>query len=516
MTCSEKCTNDVHHITKEKLPYVICKSGKYIMSSNLNFKPKCSGVSAITIKPGVKNVVIDFCQYTLSMCSKSTTSDNFGISIGANCSNIVIENGTIAGFSASQIRGYTNLDTIIVRNMILQGISQANGGQRLVNELISSGFNVGPVNEVQDFVPHPELVSNNIFLTNVKIRDFYISNLTVPDQTIWAVTLFYANNVQLENVNVENLMNTGLLQAPGGNATLAFGFYLSTNCISRYCTGNDIKSSSPDFEGDVTGDAAGVNYLICDRVENYNCSFNNNIGTRRGEGIVWIGTSNFVAENCVANSNIVVDPTASGVQSTYGFESVGDFGPFPLCQRGVLKNCQVLNQPVAFGALGTGDVIYENCEAIAGNLPQVATSLVVGFQSNGSDGVTYKNCKATGFFVPVPSTLGGFRINASGNVNILNCKATKNSNGIRVTASSSPVVVDSNELAFNTATGILDTAVGQTSNLYIRNIAYANPVNYQVATTNPSFAVVQANQASAFPLYTAVNASPLSNFDIQP
>jgi parallel beta-helix repeat protein len=512
-----KETCDVHLITQEKLPYTICKSGIYKLCSDLKFKTRQNGTAAITVKEGVTDVVIDFAEYALRMSSRSTTSDNFGILLKSNAKNVVIENGTIEGFSASQIRGYTNLDTIVVRNMILQGISQEKGGQRLVNEVISSGINIGPVVEIQDFVPHPELASNNVTISNVNISNFYLNNFTIPDQTVWGVTFFYVNNAQLEKVVVTDLTNNGLLQAPGGNATLAFGFYLSTNLTNRFCVGSDLTSLAPNFQGDVTGDAAGVNYLVCDGVEITDSVFKNNLGTRRGEGVVWIGTSNFVAQGCVSDNNRVVDPAAVGVQSNYGFESVGaPFGPFPPCKRGVIKNCQVLNQPVGFGTLGTEDVIHEDCEAIAGNLPQISTALVVGFQSSTSNGVTYKNCKATGFFVPVPSTLGGFRINASGNVNILNCKATKNSNGIRITASSSRVVADSNELAFNTTTGILDTVVGQTNNLYIRNVAYSNPVNYQVATSNPSFKVVQANQAAAFPLYTAVNASPLSNFDIQP
>ncbi len=514
-SCKKECEKDVHIITKEKLPYTICKSGTYKVCGDLKYSPKHDGSSAITVKEGVTDVVIDFAGYTLKMSSQSTTADNFGILLKANVSNVVIQNGTIKGFSASQIRGYNNLDTIVIRNMVLEGILQANGGQRMVNEVISSGVNIGPIDETQDFVPHPELVSNNITISNVTVNGFFLNNLNIADQILWGICMFNCNNVNLDHVNVSKLTNNGLIENANGE-TLAFGFYISTNCISRFCTGNDITSLTPNFQGLVTGDAAGVNYLLCDRVENYDCSYNNNVGTRRGGGLTWVGTTNFVAERCVADSNIIVDQTAPGRQSHYGIEVVGNIGPFPICQRGVVKNCQVLNMPTAFVAINALDVIFENCNAVAGNLATVSTVLTEGFQASGGDGITFKNCIATGFVVPNPSTQGGFRISSANNVNIVGCKSTKNSIGIRVNNGSTNVVADSNELSFNTEYGILDNTPVQTPNLYIRNVAYSNPVNYQVATSNPNFKVVQSNQAAAFPTYTAVNASPLSNFDIQP
>lgn len=497
-----------------KVPYTVKSSGVYTLCHDLVLHPTVDGTNAITINQGVTDVDIDFAGYTLSMAADSTTADNFGILINSACENIVIHDGTIHGFSASQIRGYQNLDTIEVRNMILKGIPQANGGQRMVNESFTSGLNFGPAVEQVIFEPDPTIVSNNITLKNLTINDIYLANLAIADQAAWGVALFSCNNVHMDTVNVSEITNNGLVQQ-GNGLTYGFGLNLCTNCVSRFCTGNDITSLSPNLpNGKVTGDAQAMVYLVCDRIENYDCSFSNCVGTRRGEGLVWLGSTNFIAERCVSDSNIAVDPLAPGVQSRYGFEVFGDDGPFPPCQRGVLKDCQGLNMPIAFVITGS-DVICEDCDAIAGNIPTGAPTAIAGFLSDGSDGVTFKNCIATDFFLAQVNA-SGFRTSGSVNVNIIGCKSTKNSVGIRVDNGSENVIADANELAYNGIFGLVDFTPGQTPNLYTRNVAFANGTNYNVNTANPNFAVVQANQGAGFPLYTAANASPLSNFDLQP
>lgn len=515
------CGKDEHKKDKcnrkliNKVPYNIKSSGVYTLCRDLVFHPTVDGTNAITIDQGVTDVNIEFAGYTLSMDADSTTADNFGILINAQCENILIHGGTIHGFSASQIRGYDRLNTIEVRNMILKGIPEANGGQRMVNESFTSGVNFGPVVEFQRFEPDPTIVSNNIILKNLIINDIFLANLDIADQSAWGVALFACHDVEVDHVYVSNITNNSLTEFNNGG-TLAFGFNLCTNCVSRFCTGNDITSFAPDFEGSVVGDAAGMNYIVCDRTENYDCSYNNCVGTRRSQGLVWVGSNDFVAERCVAAGSFVVDPTAPGVMSRFAFEVVGDFGPFAVCQRGVLRDCQVLNMPTAFIVEGSTDIIFEDCNAIAGNIVEVSTLLTEGFEANGADGVTFKNCIATGFAVPNPTTEGGFRIVAATNINIIGCKSTKNSIGILVEDGCTNVVADSNEVAFNTEFGIQDLTPVQTPNLYTRNVAFANPTNYSVNTANLNFAVVQTDQSMDFPLYTAPNASPLSNFDLQP
>lgn len=499
------------------VPFEISTSGYYRLACDLVFNPTVDGTNAITIDPNVRNVNLDFANHTLKMVASSTTADNNGILINSGCRNIVIHDGTVQGFSASQIRGYASLNTIEVQNMILEGIP-GDSGHRMVNETFASGVNFGAVVETLSFVPTQTEISNNIKLTNLIIRGIQLENLSIADQSAWGVALFYCNNIEMDNVHVRGIRNNGLIDGEdkGNVNTSAFGLNFCTNSVSRFCTGNDVLALSPDFGGLVDGDAIGTVYVVCDRTENYDCSYSNNVGTRRCGGIIWVSSNDFLAERCFSDSNRVIDPLAVGVQSHYGFEAVA-IATSP--QRGIIKDCHVVNQPTAFIANGATDIIFVDCTAIAGNLVPSPAFLVEGFQSSGSDGVTFKNCIATGFIVqnPNPFHEAGFRIRSgSTNINVIGCKSSKNSIGIFVEDGSTNVVVDSNEVAFNTQFGILDTTPVQTPNLYIRNVAFANPVNYSVNTSNANFAIVQASQSAGFPLYTSPHASPLSNFDLQP
>ena len=475
------------------------------------------------IDENLTEVTIDFAQYTLSMDPTATTADNNGILINEGCRNVVINSGTIEGFSASQIRGYDSLDTILVKDMILKGIPGSNGGSRMVNETVAAGVNFGPVTE-DPTAPLPTpgtAISNNILLTNLEINDFFVDTTDIDDQALWGVALFSCNNIEITNVHVSELTNNGSVVNLNGN-TEGFGVNFSTNVLCRFCTGNDITSNSPDNPdvGGVVGDAVGMIYVACERVQNYDCSYSNNVGTRRGGGLTWVGTSDYVAERCVADSNIVMDPTATGVMSHFGFEAVGDFFVFDVCQRGLIKDCHVLNMPTAFIADGAADVVFEDCTAIAGNLVANSAILTEGFEAVDADGVTFKNCIASGFTVPNPTTRGGIRIVApANNINILGCKSTRGAIGIYVADGCPNVVADSNEVAFNTEFGIQDKTPTQTPNLYIRNVAFANSTNYSVNTANANFAVVQTSQSANFPPYNQTTPnmpSPLSNFDIQP
>lgn len=365
------------------------------------------------------------------MSASSTTADNNGVLINSGCENIVIHDGNVQGFSASQIRGYASLNTIEVRNMILEGIP-SDGGNRMVNETFASGVNIGAVEESISFDPTQTEISHNIKLTNLIIRDIFLENLSIADQSAWGVALFYCNSIEMDHVYVDRITNNGLIEN-ANVATSAFGLNFCTNSESRFCTGNDILSLSPDVGGSVVGDADGVVYVVCDRTENYDCSYSNNVGTRRGGGIVWVSSNDFVAERCLSDSNRVINPIAAGVQSHYGFEAVAIF---TIPERGIIKDCHVINQPTAFIAIAANVIIFEDCTAIAGNLVASTSLLAEGFQaSSGSNGITFKNCIATGFTVPNPNPFheAAFRVRSgSTNINIIGCKATKSAIGIFV------------------------------------------------------------------------------------
>ncbi len=495
-----------------ELPYEISAPGYYKLACDLVFDPSDDGENAITVTEGVNDVTIDFAFHTVSMAEESTANDNNGILLSSGCQNVRIMDGTITGFSASQIRGYDSLNTVDVRNMFLIGTTS-----RMINETISSGINLGAVLEdPQAFEPQQEAISNNIVLKDVTIRSINLENQDIADQYAWGVALFYCNNIELENVLVSDITHTGLVDYNAAGYVVGFGMNFCSNSISRFCTGRDLSNLSPDFEDEVVGDAVGGIYTFCNHVANYDCTYSRNLGTRRGGGLVWFaGTTDFIAERCVADSNHIVDETAPAAQSHYGFETVGIIARN---QRGAIIDCHVFNQPTAFAALLSDDIIYENCTAIAGNIQASPTILPAGFRAySTANGVTYKNCVATGFLLPTPSTESGFRFTSGAqNINILNCKSTKNGNGIYVANGVTRVVADSNELEYNTVSGLQDATPSQTHNLYVRNVAFANGTNYIVNTANPNFKVVQANQAAGYPLYTAATASPLSNFDLQP
>ncbi len=503
-------TECVTYITE--LPYEIATPGYYKLACDLVFSPSDDGQNAITVAEGVSDVTIDFAFHTLSMEEESTASDNNGILLSSGCQNLRIMDGTITGFSASQIRGYESLNTIEVRNMFLIGTTS-----RMIEETISSGINLGAISEdPQAFSPQQSEISSNILLKDITIRGINLDNQDIADQYGWGVALFYCNNIELDNVLVSEITHTGLIDDNVAGSVVGFGMNFCSNSISRFCSGRDLSNLSANFEGSVVGDATGATYTMCDNVANYDCTYSRNLGTRRGGGLTWFaGTSNFIAERCVADSNHLVDETAPGVQSHYGFEAVGIVAR---TQRGYIVDCHVYNQPIAFAALDSDNIIFENCTAIAGNIQANSSILPAGFRAySGASGVTFKNCIATGFLLPTPSTEAGFRLSSGAlNINILSCKSTKNGNGIYVANGVTKVVADSNELEYNITSGLQDATPSQTHNLYVRNVAFANGTNYIVNTANPNFKIVQANQAAGFPLYTAANASPLSNFDLQP
>lgn len=495
-----------------EVPYEISAPGYYKLACDLVFDTTEDGVSAITVNEEVTDVTIDFAFHTLRMSDESTANDNNGILLSSGCQNVVIMDGTITGFSASQIRGYDSLSTIEVRNMFLIGTTS-----RMINETISSGINLGAVLEnPQDSVPQQQEISNNILLKDITISSINLENQNIVNQYGWGVALFYCNNIELENVHVSDITHTGLVDNNAAGYVVGFGMNFCSNSISRFCIGRDLSNLSANFQGAVVGDAIGGLYTFCNHVANYDCTYSRNLGTRRGGGLTWFaGTADFIAERCVADSNRIVDETAPAAQSHYGFETVGIIAR---TKRGFINDCHVFNQPIAFAALLCDDIIFENCTAIAGNIQANPVFLPAGFRAySTANGVTFKNCVATGFLLPTPSTEGGFRFTSGAqNINVLNCKSTKNGNGIYVANGVTRVVADSNELEYNTVSGLQDATPSQTKNLYVRNVAFANGTNYIVNTANPNFKVVQANQSAGYPLYTAANASPLSNFDLQP
>ncbi|MCE5293181.1 MAG: hypothetical protein LLF94_01030, partial [Chlamydiales bacterium] len=291
---------DPIHITQEMVSegFTITESGAYKLCSDIVFTPAANGENAITVDVGVTNVNIDFGNYTLSMNPSSQAADNNGILIQSNCENIVIHGGTITGFSASSIRGYTGLNTIIVNDMILEGIPS---GNRLINETVVSGVNLGAiVQNTASNSPVETPPSYNISLNNLIIRGFLLNNLTIAEQCAWGVSLWYCNDILLNHVDVSQITMSGLVQNSLTTAQ-GFAFQFCTNSISRFCSSKAIVSLSPNFNGLVVGDAVGSVYLKCARCENYDCSYANNLGTRRSGGLVFVGTNDFVAERCTAD-----------------------------------------------------------------------------------------------------------------------------------------------------------------------------------------------------------------------
>ena len=193
----------------------------------------------------------------------------------------------------------------------------------MINETVASGVNLGAIVEnPNSFTPSQDSISSNITLTDLVINGIFLNNLEIANQYAWGVGLFYCNDVNVYNVLVTQLTHSGLvINAPV--TCVGIGMNFCTNVICRSCTSNNLYANSSDYEGSAVGDALGALYLLCNRTENYDCSYNKNIGTRRGGGLVWVGSNNFVAMRCVADSNNVIDQTNPTIQSHYGFEAVG-------------------------------------------------------------------------------------------------------------------------------------------------------------------------------------------------
>ena len=471
--CKSKCVFLISpKDLKDGRSYLISKPGKYKLTCNINWQPTSNNSAAIVVASGITNVEIEFQDFALTQSTNSTMADNFGILIESGASNIEIANGSIEGFSASSIKILPNVNTVYIRGMLLVGATSA----RLVQETAVAGiFAAGTA-----ALPRIQ----NLFFHNVFVR-----NITVPATAAFircsAIICEYTDNIETIKCRGSYLLNqsSGEPTDPtvDDSNTVIFAYNYCSNTVDRDCTASNNTANSPlDSPGNLHGDCLAMQFVNTLSPKSFNFIAIRNIGTRRTGGIVWLGgTFDFVAENCLADSNTVLNQTDPSVASHNAFECVGGFAAgFPLPQRGVVRDCVATNQPDCFICFGN-NVVFDNCKAIAGNTLSTPTVGTFGFQVTGvlggGNGVTFKNVLAEGFVND--SQAGIYVSGGASNINVIQSKSVKNSVGIRVDSGCTNVWVDDNEVAFNTVFGIEDTAV-TTVNLYTRNRAWKNGTNY--------------------------------------
>ncbi len=443
--------------------FTITEPGNYCIAEDITFDPAGNGVVAITIAPNVNNVNIYFNGHVLAQDPASTTLNNFGITIDGPSQNISISGGTIQGFSGTQILAQT-INTFNLSDMLLQGIPQSGGGAR-IDAAHESAIGINLQSSV------------NVVLSNVEINTIFLNIQNIPGLFAFGIQMENCRDIFLHQTSTNNIENFGLVTNTTDSNCAGTIFFGCTNIVVEDCQSHDNHAFTTPFNGLVTGDAFGFSFQYAsENVQCIGCSAYNNGGTRRCDGfVVERGTSSCVLEGCQAQGNVVVDPTAAGVASHYGFEVV-TVGGWPTTENVVIKDCHVNGQPNCFAVVGAKNVLIQNCTATAEDI-FTFTSQQFGFALFQGNGCTIEDCIAVGFEAhngDCGFLLDAFNGTPSFNNNIRRCKAMNNNIGIKLSLVGF-TVVQANEAAFNTANGFFDNSDGlNKTQAYFQNIAYGN------------------------------------------
>jgi hypothetical protein len=500
---------------------VITRSGNYKLCKNSEFDPIGNNDSAIII--AVSDVNIDFCGFKLSQNPTSTTADNVGIKVNDNLQNIHIFGGTIQGFSSTSIKAGSGITNLTIDHMNLQGLAT---GARLMSGLVTSGISV------QASAEYP---STKVVIRNVLVHDFLVNSTTVQDQQVRAIALQNVKDVDITDVRAYNLKSTALVNAgafPPITGVYGLSVLNSQNVNLTRCNVEDSSCTPPNQGGNVVGDIYGFivegfvlgGDLPVKNLKMIDCHVSDLSGTRRALGVVYAQqVSQVHVEKFTVQNVALLDETAPA-QSRYAVELIG-VGGLGTPEKFTFTDCHFQDVPNGFGINGANDVLIQKSTIIGRN--EEDSSFTNGIRLQQSFfGALGSN------IVVEDGVISRFKGSNPGN--------TLPSNGVGINVVSEATirsndqghnVVDQNEIAFNDIIGLVNTASGATEppltkDLITRNIAYNNGIlttpqypggsQYAINTGNNTNQVLfQTNQASAFPSYSG-NASPLSNFDLQP
>ncbi len=456
--------------------YVIDAPGNYCIDGDLTFSPAGNGIAAITIAPNVQNVNIYFNGHVLAQDPASTTLNNYGILVSESCQNISISGGTVQGFSASQIKGKYNLNSLNVSDMLLIGIPQSAGGSRIdgVTETSANGLFINGLSNLT--------TSSNIVVSNVEVRTIFLDIPSISNLSTYGIQMVNCNDVVLYQTITDQIEYFGPVTT-GVNTCCGVFIDACSNIVCEDCKSHDNHAFTPSFNGSVTGDAFGFDFVSCDQAQCIGCSAYSNGGTRRCDGFVLVGgCNNFVFEDCQAQNNLVVDPGAPGVSSHNGFEVVGTVLGLAPCSNIIMKDCHVNGQPDCFFIIGSNNVLIQNCTATFGKTASYGPFDVGGFFLAGTTNSTIEDCIAVGFQATNAQGTGFLVENFFGliasNNNIRRCKSVNNNYGMFIGAQpfgsgARNTIIEANEVSFNTAGGVADFSFNLT-NVYIQNLAYEN------------------------------------------
>lgn len=484
--------------------FTITRPGIYHLKRNTFFDPSGPGLAAIIIDSD--NVVLDLCGHVLAQTGE--LDDTTGIVVDGDM-NVIVENGTIEGFSLSGIFVFDESSFVTLSNLNL--------------------FDNG------DF----DTVGGGIIVTSSD--DIVIENIDASENFFAGLVLSGVNNVDV--ITSKFNLNMGADTGYGINnswGVFATAFFLGTP--DSFAPISNLNVSRCEFNGNTSaGGSVGIEVLgipslfgsFNTNVNILNCVANNNAGggsanvVNEGEGIVVAGTQNFVVRDCYASGNHTLATAPSG---TAGFYSSTGFGVPFFGQNGVFENCIAQGNSGAgdisdgFRILRSNNITVANCVASSNN--NTSTGEAWGFTTDTNIGNT------AGEFGPVVNNnflfidcvainntstntiSGGFKFISQANSTITESKSIGNSgygfyvgnpacctsgtpcctldpatcltSGTCVTATCCPTsknVISYNEATGNTITGFIDAADASAHNAFFGNIARGNLVsNYSIPT----------------------------------
>ena len=438
--------------------FVISKSGRYFLSTDLLAAPAASQVPCIYIN--ASDVVLDLGGKTVTLSSTTIQKNGAAISIANGKNDITIMNGTLNG-NNGQASVYTSTGIKFgtsVSNVLLDNVHVVNFGHDGV--YFDSGCSDVVINNVHTYnigatgVAIGTTTARGLTLTSCNdvtvIDSSFNKTSKASEAAVYGISATSCNNLSMDNVQVSNTTGvTGTVR----------GIFLSS-CTGVIC--NNVKvlrattgsNSSPVTAGfDITGSTG--------------CSF----------------------VDCVANSGLSTHATSS----TYGFRLASS------SNGNSFVNCQARNNlgggTTAGVSLDTSHYnTFQGCSIIAnGGL----SHLTYGFQSglnsavSGTDlaktcsGTTFKSCRVNSNSATAGNTFG-FSLSADSGEIIQECEIKANASsgtcyGIALHHTGVKNIVEYNKIYSNTGTigryGFKDFAYDSTT--FLRgNVAFGHGATF--------------------------------------
>jgi parallel beta-helix repeat protein len=389
---SSKKEKDHKHCKKvtriTKLPFTIKKSGYYKLSCDLEFKPKPSKFAppdpravqaAITVNPGVSDVIIDLGNHRLSQAGAGTSTQipyvvgilvpdpdptnpnpNF---VGAQSIYIQGDQGIIDGFSMFGIRIFAHTYDIRISDITVKNV-----GALASAELRPAS--------IPSYVPHSisentAFGTNNAFQTSgIAIGETRFNGMGPNFFTESTVPVNRVGSVVLENVSCLNNFYGGLLNT------------FTTDVSINNCHFDDTWSDQPNFTVGTTTLGARTplgGYFVGGGNDN----------SPNGVGVINLRVENSTFNNTQLRGNGVntfdfINANSSGANGVAVYDS----------QNCIWNNCQFNNTSSTFAS--TGFFIF-----------------TAGFISGGMVDTTFIDCSFDG--TKSVSGANGFHISGSGN-----------------------------------------------------------------------------------------------------